>query len=223
MADRLEGLPLKSLVLVPALITLAVTAVRLIGELLHLSPAFFSREAGGAGAIVGIVWLVPIFGVLLALKLLRLGYRPATGGRALGISLLALLLMPAGIAAALRVDLPVRVAVLGVGSIVALLVAYQAWPALGRTLLAYGLAARIPVAALMLVAMLGNWGTHYELGPPGFPEMAVVPRWFWIGLLPQLTFWVGFTVVVGSVFGAVTALVASRRLAASPQTSVAAH
>ena len=33
---------------------------------------------------------------------------------------------------------------------------------------AYGLAARIPVALVMLVAMLGNWGTHYDAPPsPG--------------------------------------------------------
>jgi hypothetical protein len=51
------------LLLVPALITLAVTVVRLVGELMRWNPTFFSREAGGAGAIVGIVWLVPVFGV----------------------------------------------------------------------------------------------------------------------------------------------------------------
>jgi hypothetical protein len=223
MADRLEGLPLKSLVLVPALVTLAVTLVRLAGELLRLPSALFSREAGGAAAIVGIVWLVPIFGVVFALKLLRLGHAPSGGWRALGISVVAFFLLPASIAVALRVDFPVRVAVLGLGSIAALVVAYSAWPALGRTLLAYGLAARIPVAALMLVAMLGNWGTHYELGPPTFPEMAVVPKWFWIGLLPQLTFWLGFTVAVGSIFGASTALVARRRAVIAPQASAATH
>ena len=45
-----------------------------------------------------------------------------------------------------------------------------AWPALGRTLLASGLAARIPVALLMLVAMLGNWGTHYDARPSYPPQ-----------------------------------------------------
>ena len=51
-----------SLILTPALITLAVTVLRLVGELQNWSPRFFSRQAGGAGAVVGIVWLVPIFG-----------------------------------------------------------------------------------------------------------------------------------------------------------------
>jgi len=46
-----------------------------------------------------------------------------------------------------------------------------------RTLLAYGLAARIPVALLMLVAMLGNWGTTTTpaVDPPD--ERA----WVWVG------------------------------------------
>ena len=50
-------------------------------------------------------------------------------------------------------------------AIVGVAIGILAWPALGRTLLAYGLAARIPVALLMLVAMLGNWGTHYDARP----------------------------------------------------------
>ncbi len=216
MTERSEDLPLRSLVLVPAIITLAVTLVRLGGELLSWSPTFFSRAAGGAGAIVGIVWLVPIFGVYFALKLVRMGHGPSGAGRAIGIALVALLLLPATIAVALKIDLPFRVAVLGVGSVVALLVAFRAWPALARTLFAYGLAARIPVVVVMLVAILSNWGTHYELGPPGFPEMAALPKWFWIGLLPQLTFWMAFTVIVGGLFGGLAALVAGRRAVPAP-------
>jgi hypothetical protein len=49
-----------------------------------------------------------------------------------------------------------------------------AWPALGRILLAYGLAVRIPIALLMLVAMLGNWGTHYA-GDPATARWAPGP------------------------------------------------
>ncbi|HEY5906393.1 MAG TPA: hypothetical protein VIZ31_00040 [Vicinamibacteria bacterium] len=213
MALQREDVPVKSLVLGPALITLFVTLVRLGGELLNWAPTFFSREAGGAGAIVGIVWLVPIFGVYFALKLLRLGHGPDSVGRAIGIPVLAFLLVPATIFVAMEIPLPIRIAVLGVGCIVALLVAFRAWPALARTLFAYGLAARIPVVIVMLVAILANWGTHYELGPPGFPEMAAIPKWFWIGLLPQLTLWMAFTVIVGALFGGVAVLVTGRRAA----------
>src|SRR6188474_1589377 len=70
MAPDGSGSPsMKSLVLVPALITLGITLLRLAGELMGWSPVFFSRAAGGAGAIVGIVWLVPVFGFLFGRKL----------------------------------------------------------------------------------------------------------------------------------------------------------
>ena len=71
----------RRLILAPAMITLAVTLLRLVGELNHWSPALFNREAGGGGALIGIVWLVPIFGVYFALRLLRAGRaRPAEAG-----------------------------------------------------------------------------------------------------------------------------------------------
>jgi hypothetical protein len=210
MKER-NDLPLGSLILVPAIITLAVTLLRLAGELLQWSPTFFNRDAGGPGSVVGIVWLVPAFGVYFALKLIRLGHGPASAGRAIGIPLLALLLLPLSVAASMKVDFPLRIAVFGVGSIVAVLVAFRGWPALARTLFAYGLAARLPVVLIMLVAIFGNWGTHYELGAPGFPEMAPLPKWFWIGLLPQMTLWMAFTVVIGGFVGGLASLAISRR------------
>ncbi len=222
MQER-NDLPLGSLVLVPGIITLAVTLLRLVGELLHWSPTFFSREAGGKGAIVGIVWLVFVFGVYFALKLLRLGHGPASMGQAIGMPLLALLVLPLSVVASMKIDFPLRIAVFGVGSIVGLLVAFRGWPALARTLVAYGLAARLPVALIMLVAIFGNWGTHYELGAPGFPEMAPLPKWFWIGLLPQMTLWMAFTVIMGSFVGGLTALAAGRRVQAATSGASAAR
>ena len=44
----------RQLILVPAVITLGVTLLRLVGELAGWSPALFNREAGGGGALVGI-------------------------------------------------------------------------------------------------------------------------------------------------------------------------
>ena len=213
MTEPRADLRLRSLILAPAVITLAVTLLRLVGELLRWNPTLFSREAGGAGAIVGIVWLVPVFGGYFAWKLVQAGHRPESAGRAIGIPLLAFLMVPATIAVAMKVDHPFRIAVIGAGCIVATLVGLRAWPALGRTLLAYGLAARIPVVVVMLLAILGGWGTHYELGPPSFPEMAALPKWFWIGLVPQLTLWIAFTVIIGGFVGGLTALAIGRRAA----------
>lgn len=206
------------LILVPALITLAVTALRLVGELMRWNPTFFSREAGGAGAIVGIVWLVPIFGVYFARKLVAAGLGPAGAGRALGLAVLGLAFVPAGIFVANALKLPFLgvLPILAVVSLLAAFVAFRGWPALGRVLLAYGLAARIPVAALMLVAMMANWGTHYELGPPEMPAMGLFTKWVLIGLVPQLTFWVAFTIVVGAIFGSVAAMIGGRARSGGP-------
>jgi hypothetical protein len=208
----------RRLILVPALITLAVTTLRLVGELMRWDPTFFSREAGGARAIVGIVWLVPIFGVYFARKLVAAGLGPAGAGRALGMAVLGLALVPAGIFVARALKLPFLGAVsfLAVVSLLAAFVAFRGWPALGRVLGAYGLAARIPVALLMLVAMMANWGTHYELGPPDMPPMALFPRWLVIGLMPQLTFWIAFTMVVGAIFGSVAAMIGGRARTGGP-------
>jgi hypothetical protein len=200
------------LILVPALITLAVTVLRLVGEVMRWNPTFFSREAGGAGAIVGIVWLVPVFGVYFARKLLAAGLGPAGAGRALGLAFLGLLFVPAAIftAQALRLPFLAVLPLLAVASLAGAFVAFRGWPALGRVLGAYALAARIPVAALMLVAMTANWGTHYELGPPELPPMGLLTKWFAIGLVPQLTFWVAFTIVIGTIFGSVAAMIGGR-------------
>src|SRR3989304_3439118 len=58
-------------------------------------------------------------------------------------------------------------------------------PALGQLLVAYAVAARIPVAVVMLFAILAGWGTHYDAPPPVFPAMLPLRRWLWTGLLPQ--------------------------------------
>jgi hypothetical protein len=53
---------------------------------------------------------------------------------------------------------------------------------------------------------MGNWGTHYDVPPPNFPEMGWIAKWLLIGLLPQLTVWICFTAIIGMLFGGVAAL-----------------
>lgn len=207
---------IRSLILVPAIVTLAVTLLRLAGELLHWSEGFFSRAAGGAAALVGIVWLVPVFGILFGLRLVRMGHPPPRRGRAILWAALGVVVIPlvALVWAGLRLP--------PVAQVLAFCVAYAAvawfvakvWPALAKVLLAYGLLARIPVILIMLLAILGNWGTHYELGRPDLPPIEPpVVRWLVIGLAPQLGFWVSFTVIAGLLFGSLAAAVAARRVA----------
>jgi hypothetical protein len=58
-----------NLILVPALITLGITLLRLAAELMQLPSWLANRHAGGIGALLGISWLPPILGVYFAFKL----------------------------------------------------------------------------------------------------------------------------------------------------------
>lgn len=213
-----DAISTRKLVFWPAVVTLAVTLLRVTGELLHWSPSLFNPAPGGGGALVGISWLPPVFGILFAIQLARAGHGPRSGGRAIGMALLGLVAGAAFVAGskALKLMQPGKFSLLSlvlVTSAIAIgaAIAWSGWPALGRTLLAYAFAARIPVALLMLVAMLGNWGTHYDVVPPGFPEMGVFSKWILIGALPQLTIWIAFTVLSGALFGSIAGAIASRR------------
>ena len=71
------------LILVPSLITLAITVLRLEGELHHWGSPWFNNSAGGGGAIVGISWLPIIFGPYFALKLASSGEGTSSYGQGL--------------------------------------------------------------------------------------------------------------------------------------------
>ena len=64
-----NGIDIKKLITVPAIITAAVTIARLLAEFGDLPSWLANKEAGGPGAVIGIVWLVPIFAVYFATKL----------------------------------------------------------------------------------------------------------------------------------------------------------
>jgi len=214
------------LILVPAVITLAVTLLRLVGELQGWSPALFNRGTQPwSPSLVGIWLLVPMFGAWFGWKLTRAGSGPGSLGRAFGLTLAALAVLPltaflapkAGIVPEhmWRPNVPLTesltiLSVFVVAFFVGVAIGILAWPALGRTLLAYGLTARIPVALLMLVAMLGNWGTHYDARPSS-PQMSALGWWVGIGLVPQLSFWIWYTIEFGALFGIVAAAIARRR------------
>jgi hypothetical protein len=213
------------LVLVPGLITFGVTILRLVGELNGWSRALFNPDAGGGGALVGIAWLVPVFGIYFALKLSQSGQAPGGGKTLLHgvLGLAAYFAIVFGLGAVLGLDFNqptlAALAVIVIASIVGLALAYQGSGALGKVLVAYGLAARIPVILVMLVAMLGNWGTHYDVAPPGVPEMGVFQKWVLLGVVPQLTVWMAFTVVLGALFGGIALVVAERRRKSALRTA----
>jgi hypothetical protein len=202
------------LILIPAVISLAITLIRLVGELQNWSEWWFSARAGGGGSPIGISWLVLIFGIYFALKLARAGEGPASNGRAVVFALIGVVVMFAGgyIAFAPEPDFPGK-RIVGLLIIVAsAAIQFSGWPMLAKTLLAYGYAARIPVAILMFFAMRGQWGTHYDVLPPGFPpDLGFWSTYLQIGFLPQMIFWIAFTVTIGALVGSIANAIANRR------------
>jgi hypothetical protein len=163
MAKQAE-LDIKNLITVPAVITLAVTLLRLVGEFMNLPAWLANKEAGGPGALIGIAWLAPIFGAYFGIKL---------------------------------ADAPGKL-----------------WKNLLKTLFAYGLAARIPVIAIMAFAIFGNWGTHYDAFPPDMADMSPMMKFLFGGVVAQLLFWVCiWTVGTGMIAGLIAAKVRGPRTA----------
>ncbi len=212
-----SSMSVSRLIMVPALITLGITILRLVGERQHWSPTLFNPAPGGGAAPVGIVWLPIIFGPYFALKLLGAGEGPSSRGGAIGYALLGLVVLAAGVFLAVKAGFSAPLIETSglVCMVVAIVLQCRPWPALAKALVAYGYAARIPVAIIMFFAIRGNWGTHYDGPPPNLPEMSFWPKYLQIALLPQLVFWVAFTVVVGAVVGTIAA--AARRSPAAAE------
>ena len=204
----------RRLIMVPAVITLAVTLLRLAGELRGWSRTFFNPDPGGGGALFGIWLLVPVFGVYFAVKLKNAGKGPESGWKVALWALISLVVIAGIIALTVSVvsNPIIRIVILGVlvlGAAVFLM--RKTWPALYSTLVSYGLAARIPVVVLMFFAIMGNWGTHYDGPSPEFPETGPLVEWLLTGLFPQLTFWIAFTIIMGMLFGGLAAALKSAR------------
>jgi hypothetical protein len=190
------------LLLWPALVTLAVTALRLVGELRGWSPEYWSRLPGGGLSPLGITWLAPLVAIYFGWRLGQAGVPAPHPVVTVGVPLLA---VSAGVVAALlagrigKTGWTTNLAVWGGVSILVAAVVFACWPALGRILLAYAYLARIPVAMVMAFAIWKNWGTHYDVPPPGYPPMSMLRRWLWTGLLPQTTIWVAWTMATGMI------------------------
>jgi len=207
-----------NLVLGPGIITLAVTLLRLYGELQHWPKPWFSNAAGGGSAIVGISWLPFIFGPYFAMKLASGGIRPSGNLKTILIGLLGVVMVIAGAILAFSPPIGIAKATAGLLSmVVGTVLQFNPWPSLAKTLLAYGYASRIPVVVVMYFAIQGKWGTHYDVLPQGYTGPTTVwTEWAFIGLIPQLLFWVGFTVTIGAFAGGIAAAAARHRLPAAP-------
>jgi hypothetical protein len=178
-----------NLILVPSVITLAITLLRVTGELRHWSPTLFNSTPGGGGALVGITWLVLVFGVYFALRLASEGNGPASVGRSIGMAVFGLVVMACGgfVSAAPQVNIPGKLVIGLLLFVAAIALQFRTWPALSKVLL-----------------------------PPVFPETGFWMRFGQTVLVPQLIFWIAFTVVLGTLFGSVATAIRGREKVGTP-------
>jgi hypothetical protein len=205
------------LIAIPAVITLLVTFLRLEGELNHWGSPWFSNAAGGGGAIVGISWLPFIFGPWFALRLVKSGNGFASASKAWGyLALGFVVLFASGFVLNIAASGKLRLlAIVGfAGMLVAAFMPLKGWRTLTQTLIAYAFAARIPVVIVMFFAMRGNggagWGTHYDAVEQEMAQLPFATKFFYDAFLPQLTFWIAWTVIIGMLAGLIAIAVARR-------------
>jgi len=200
-----------SMILIPSIITLAVTLLRLIGELRRWNEAFFGRSAGGGGAVVGISWLAIIFAVYFALRLRKAGLGLERKLRAILMSILAVALFVGGTFTIFKESGGLQstgLLVLGLVAVAAgIFVMRLAWPAYWKVMIGYAFAARIPVLVVMYFAMSGNWGTHYDAMPPNETFAGLTARFFELAAVPQIFFWIPYTVILCGLIGVIVAAI----------------
>ncbi len=213
MADSTSGrTSIGQLILWPALITLAITILRLEGELHHWGSPWFSNSPGGGGAVVGISWLPIIFGPYFALKLSGSGERPSNYLRAFGLAIAGLVVMVLGGVLLFKSANAAGLAILAfILTLAAAFVARAGWRALGSALIAYAFAARVPVLIVMYFAIRGGWGTHYDAVDARFATAPLGTKFFYEAFLPQMMLWIGYTTVVGALFGETVAAIFARK------------
>ncbi len=213
------------LITIPAVITLGVTILRLAGELEHWAKPWFSTAPGGGAAVVGISWLPIIFGPYFALKLAGAGEGAASNGKAIGYAMGTLLVFATGVFFfASSFKHPNFLTLLGLALMLAsAIVPAIGWGALGKALIAYAFAARLPVLVVMYLAMRGNggagWGTHYDAVDPAYASMTFAKKFINLAILPQMTFWIGWTVAVGALLGTIAAAVTGKGKQPSPASA----
>ncbi|MEQ1632584.1 MAG: hypothetical protein ABL997_09445 [Planctomycetota bacterium] len=206
MSDKQSGV--YGAVAVAAVLSLVINALRLLGELQHwetvvMGKNLFSTEALGGGSLLGITFLVPIFGFWFGRRLAKTGSRPTATGKAVLLHLLGIALMAGAGYLALETELidgwKARGLVAFLGAAVFGLLAFKAFPKAYLANVLYGLLARAPVVLVQFVAIRKGWDTHFSKAPPMVPTD---PDSVLFALtLAQSTLWpFGFTALVGGLF-----------------------
>jgi hypothetical protein len=195
----------------PVLVSIIVVLVRLIGELMAWDPRLFGTAVGGGFSLVGVSWLMPIFGFAFGWILTGKGHAPDRPGLAIILHLLGLALLIAGVIAVQKnVDHPAMLGALAGVAVVSLLFAWRGWSELIRYTFTYGLMVRLAVIAVTAVAFQMQWGTHFESLPEQYADRPSSERFLSL-VAPQLFFWIPGTVLVGGVFGSIATFIRGRR------------
>lgn len=204
--------------LVSILFTLAVTVLRLVGELRGWPSPWFDKTSG----LIGITWVLPpAFGFCFAWKLWHEGQRITRVGRAFLLGVLGFVLnqlVEATVFQFAGISIYSMLLILWTVAVISTYLQYLAWPALCKTLVTYGLGARIPVVVIMFFALRGHWGTHYDR-PSGPFRWSFWPTFLWFGFFEELIYWVSFTVTFGSLAGSLAAALAKREIETSESTA----
>jgi hypothetical protein len=191
-------------VLIAAVISWLVTALRLFGEHEKWSPVFF----GGNLSIVGITWLLFPFAFWFGRRLAQNGHAPASARRVVVLHLVAFALV-AGSHFAVRgiEDVNTRVCAQGAAVAVIGLAGLVAWPRAWLALASYGVLARLSVIVATRIAFANDWDTHFVKGPPNSDPADAL----FLTTVIQLTFWpLAFTTLVGGLVALLGARMARR-------------
>lgn len=223
MAQQARGI--WSSVLVAGLVSLLVTIVRVTGERSGWSELWFSAAGPGdpqkPQGLLGIGFLIPIFGFWFGWRLRRTTGEPARLGRALLVYLLGavvigfgfflctrlgLVVMPTKETPGIPQGMPWAAGLVGA----AVLVMFTAWPRLSAVLFAYAVLSRIPVLVVTYLSVTNDWGTHYDKLPQNFVLPEGTDKVVFLSL-PQVTFWIAATMLGGGLFGCLGAAMARRK------------
>lgn len=171
--------------------------------------------------LFGITLLVPIFGFWFGWRLRRSTGTPKHAGKSAIVYLLGVgvmmggfqlatamgwIVMPTKEAPGVPVGMMWAVALV----VAAVAVAFTAWPRLSVTLFVYALLARIPVIVITFLACANDWNTHYAKLAPIFKLPPDMSKPLFLSM-PQGTFWIAFTMIVGGLTGCLGAALARRK------------
>lgn len=219
----MEGSPprILSLVLWPAVITLAVTVLKLVGQLKGWPEWLVGKPEVGSAGVIGIVWLVFVFGLWFGVRLDRAGRGPRSPGKSLLICVVGIAAAIGAMQGALAAGLAffpspeqpgeprgmpyfVGAMLLGCAFVV------FAWGRAALVSFVYALFARIPVVIVTWLALHYGWDTHHVKLGDGFTRPPDDQLFAFLAM-PQLVFWPILTVMIGTAMACLGALMFGKR------------